>query len=162
MPLEKKVFGWSRSDHHLHHFFVRKIDFTLRKTSLSRKNHQRSSSRKRRDLDYMGVPAPQKPLFRRFQWCWLLYMGVHYRATTFFSTTDLFDVWCEFLVSVDQHFTFFGPLKDALRGNLFATDEKMITNKLLRDQQKIFFFNGISKLDRWKKCIGKQGDYVEK
>jgi hypothetical protein len=35
--------------------------------------------------------------------------------------------------------------------------------KLLRDQPKTFFVEGIRKLvDRWPKCIKKEGDYVEK
>jgi hypothetical protein len=33
----------------------------------------------------------------------------------------------------------------------------------LRDQPKTFFVEGIRKLvDRWTKCIGKEGDYIEK
>jgi len=36
-------------------------------------------------------------------------------------------------------------------------------HKLLRDQPKTFFLEGIRKLvDRWTKCIKKEGDYVEK
>jgi hypothetical protein len=36
-------------------------------------------------------------------------------------------------------------------------------HKWLRDQPKTFFMEGIRKLvDRWAKCIEKEGDYVEK
>jgi hypothetical protein len=36
-------------------------------------------------------------------------------------------------------------------------------HKWLRDQPKIFFVEEIRKLvDRWTKCIEKEGDYVEK
>jgi hypothetical protein len=36
-------------------------------------------------------------------------------------------------------------------------------HKWLRDQSKTFFVVGIRKLvDRWTKCIEKEGDYVEK
>jgi hypothetical protein len=35
-------------------------------------------------------------------------------------------------------------------------------HKWLRDQPKTFFVEGIRKLvDRWTKCIEKEGDYVE-
>jgi hypothetical protein len=36
-------------------------------------------------------------------------------------------------------------------------------HKWMRDQPKTFFVKGIRKLvDRWTKCIEKEGDYVEK
>jgi hypothetical protein len=35
-------------------------------------------------------------------------------------------------------------------------------HKWLRDQPKTFFLEGIRKLvDRWTKCIEKEGDYIE-
>jgi hypothetical protein len=45
-----------------------------------------------------------------------------------------------------------------------ANEEEIQTvHKWLRDQLKIFFVEGIRKLvDRWTKCIKKEGDYVEK
>jgi hypothetical protein len=42
-------------------------------------------------------------------------------------------------------------------------EEIQAVHKLLRDQPKTFFVEGIRKLvDRWIKCIEKEGDYVEK
>jgi hypothetical protein len=45
-----------------------------------------------------------------------------------------------------------------------ANEEKIqAVHKWLRDQQKTFFVEEIHKLvDRWTKCIEKEGDYVEK
>jgi hypothetical protein len=42
-------------------------------------------------------------------------------------------------------------------------EEIQAVHKWLRDQPKTFFVEGIRKLvDRWTKCIEKEGDYVEK
>jgi hypothetical protein len=45
-----------------------------------------------------------------------------------------------------------------------ANEEEIQTvHKWLRNQLKTFFVEGICKLvDRWTKCIKKEGDYVEK
>jgi hypothetical protein len=59
----------------------------------------------------------------------------------------------------------FGPLKNALRGGRISTDKEVKegVHKWLRDQQKNFFLEEIRKLvDRWTKCIKKEGDYIEK
>jgi histone-lysine N-methyltransferase SETMAR len=58
----------------------------------------------------------------------------------------------------------FGSLKKALRGRRFGSDEvKQAVHTWLCDQPKTFFSDGIKKLvERCKKCVGKQGDYVEK
>jgi len=67
------------------------------------------------------------------------------------------------LAPSDYHL--FGPLKNALRGCRFSTDKEVqeAVHKWLRDQPKTFFLEGICKLvDRWTKCIEKEGDYVEK
>jgi hypothetical protein len=41
-------------------------------------------------------------------------------------------------------------------------EEIQAVHKWLSDQQKTFFVEGIRKLvDRWTKCIEKEGDYVE-
>jgi hypothetical protein len=41
-------------------------------------------------------------------------------------------------------------------------EEIQAVDKWLRDQPKTFFEEGIRKLvDRWTKCIEKEGDYVE-
>jgi hypothetical protein len=41
-------------------------------------------------------------------------------------------------------------------------EEIQAVHKWLRDQPKTFFVEGIRKLvDRWTKCIEKEGDYVE-
>jgi hypothetical protein len=42
-------------------------------------------------------------------------------------------------------------------------EEIQAVHKWLRDQPKTFFMEGIRKLvDRWTKCIEKEGDYIEK
>jgi hypothetical protein len=42
-------------------------------------------------------------------------------------------------------------------------EEIQAVHKWLRDQPKTFFVEGICKLvDRWTKCIKKEGDHVEK
>jgi hypothetical protein len=48
-------------------------------------------------------------------------------------------------------------------GNTRDRQRRRNANKWLRDQPKTFFVEGIRKLvDRWIKCIEKEGDYVEK
>jgi len=67
------------------------------------------------------------------------------------------------LAPSDYHI--FGPLKEALRGRRFASDEevKEAVHTWLREQPKSFFSAGIQKLvERYNKCIVLQGDYVEK
>ena len=67
------------------------------------------------------------------------------------------------LVPSDYHL--FGPLKEALRGRRFTTDQELkeAVHAWLAAQPKIFFSEGIKKLvQQWKKYIEKQGDYVEK
>ena len=57
----------------------------------------------------------------------------------------------------------FGPLKDALRGRRFTSDQevKEAVHAWLAAQTKTFS-EGIRKLvQRWTKCDEKQGDYVE-
>jgi hypothetical protein len=67
------------------------------------------------------------------------------------------------LVPSDYHS--FGPLKEALRGRRFTSDQevKEAVHAWLAAQPKTFFSDGIRKLvQRWTKCGEKQGDYVEK
>jgi len=61
----------------------------------------------------------------------------------------------------------FGPLKEALRGRRFTSDQELKEAALawLAAYPKTIFFSseGIKKfVQRWKKCIEKQGDHVEK
>ncbi|KAF6198043.1 hypothetical protein GE061_007789 [Apolygus lucorum] len=59
----------------------------------------------------------------------------------------------------------FGPLKEALGGERFQTDEEVETFvcNWLRTRPSTFFKTGIEKLpNRWEKCITLEGDYVEK
>ena len=59
----------------------------------------------------------------------------------------------------------FGSVKEALRGCQFTLDQKLkeAVHAWLAAQPKMFFSEGIKKLVKWwKKCIEKQGDYVEK
>ena len=58
----------------------------------------------------------------------------------------------------------FGPLKEALRGRRFTSDQELkeAVHVWLTAQPKTFFSEGIKKLvQQWKKCIEKQRDYVE-
>jgi hypothetical protein len=67
------------------------------------------------------------------------------------------------LAPSDYHL--FGPPKEALRGCRFTSDQevKEAVHAWLAAQPKTFFFEGIRKLvQRWTKCVEKQGDYVEK
>ena len=62
-------------------------------------------------------------------------------------------------------FYFFVPMKGHLRGQKFADDDEVMeaVQSWLKAMPKSFFFEGICKLvDRWTKCVAKQGDYVEK
>jgi histone-lysine N-methyltransferase SETMAR len=59
----------------------------------------------------------------------------------------------------------FGPMKDALRGRKFGNDDeiKEAVHSWLKGQPKTFFSDGIKKLvQRYEKCIQKEGGYVEK
>ena len=67
------------------------------------------------------------------------------------------------LAPFDYHL--FGPLKEALRSRRFTSDQELkeAVHALLTAQLKIFFSESIRKLvQRWTKCVEKQGDYVEK
>jgi hypothetical protein len=60
----------------------------------------------------------------------------------------------------------FGPMKEALRGRRFSSDEEVIgavQNWLKTKQNKIFLSDRIKKLmKRWNRCVEVEGDYVEK
>jgi hypothetical protein len=67
------------------------------------------------------------------------------------------------LAPSDYHL--FGPVKGYLGGKRFRNNEEVIQDvrEWLYGQPKDFFLSGIRKLpDRWRKCIAKQGDCVEK
>jgi histone-lysine N-methyltransferase SETMAR len=62
-------------------------------------------------------------------------------------------------------FHLFGPLKGALRGVKFSSDDEVrnAVHSWFAEQPKNFFYDGFSKwVDRCNKCIAVQGDYVEK
>ena len=62
-------------------------------------------------------------------------------------------------------FHLFGPLKEALGGKMFCSNEEVIeaVREWVRQQPKNFVSEGIRKLPkRWRLCIVKEGDYVEK
>jgi histone-lysine N-methyltransferase SETMAR len=66
---------------------------------------------------------------------------------------------------VPSDFHLFGPMKEHLRGQKFADDNEVMeaVQSWLKTTPKIFFLEGIRKLvDRWTKCVAKQGDSVEK
>jgi len=56
-------------------------------------------------------------------------------------------------------------MKEHLRGQKFADDDEVMeaVQSWLKATPESFFLEGIHKLvDRWTKCVVKQGDYVEK
>jgi hypothetical protein len=56
-------------------------------------------------------------------------------------------------------------MKEHLRGQKFADDNEVteVVQSWLKARPKGFFLEGIRKLvERWTKCVAKQGDYVEK
>jgi hypothetical protein len=56
-------------------------------------------------------------------------------------------------------------MEEHLRGQKFADDDEVMetVQSWLQATPKNFFFLFIRKLvDRWTKCVAKQGDYVEK
>jgi hypothetical protein len=55
-------------------------------------------------------------------------------------------------------------MKEPLRGQKFADDEVMeVVQSWLKPTRKSLFLEGIHKLvDRWTKCVAKQGDFVKK
>ena len=62
-------------------------------------------------------------------------------------------------------FHLFGPVKEHLWGQKFADDDEVMAavQIWLKATPKSFFLEGFRKLvDRWTKCVVKQGDYVEK
>ena len=62
-------------------------------------------------------------------------------------------------------FYLFGPMKEALGGTRFETDEDVMkaVRKWLREQPAEFYRDGIRALiQRWTKAIDKMGDYTEK
>ena len=62
-------------------------------------------------------------------------------------------------------FHLFGPMKEHLRHQKFADDEEVMeaVQSWLKATPKSFFLDGIRKLvDRWTRCVAKQGDCVEK
>jgi len=66
---------------------------------------------------------------------------------------------------VPSDFYLFGPMKEHLRGQKFADDNEVMeaVQSWLKATPKSFFLEGIHKfVDRWTKCVAKQGDYVEK
>jgi hypothetical protein len=66
------------------------------------------------------------------------------------------------LTSSDFHL--FWPLKDALRGRHFGSDEevKEAVHDWLMQQPKDFFSRGIYAFEgRWRRCVERGGDYIE-
>ena len=62
-------------------------------------------------------------------------------------------------------FYLFPKLKSNLRGTQFGSNECVIAavNEYLEDQEKVFYLEGISKLEqRWTKCIALKWGYIEK
>jgi len=62
-------------------------------------------------------------------------------------------------------FHLFGTMKEYLGGQKFVDDDEVVEalQSWLKARPKSLFLEGIRKLvDRWTKCVAKQGDYVEK
>jgi hypothetical protein len=59
-----------------------------------------------------------------------------------------------------------GPVKEALRGRRFTSDEEVtgaVQNWLKTEPKKLFFSDRIKNLVKpWNRCIEVEGDYVEK
>jgi hypothetical protein len=59
----------------------------------------------------------------------------------------------------------FGPIKEAMGGKKFHSDEEVqqVVHEWLCRQPQEFFSRGIHTLcKRWRACIEQNGDYVEK
>jgi histone-lysine N-methyltransferase SETMAR len=67
---------------------------------------------------------------------------------------------------VPSDFHMFGPMKEAVRGNRFSSDEEVIgavENWLKTQPENFFFSDGIKKLVKhWIRCVEVEGNYVEK
>ena len=63
-----------------------------------------------------------------------------------------------------SHYHLFGPLKEALMGCRFTSDQEVKeTVHAWLSTQPISFSESIRKLvQKWNKCVEKHGDYVEK
>jgi [histone H3]-lysine36 N-dimethyltransferase SETMAR len=62
-------------------------------------------------------------------------------------------------------FHLFGPLKRALSGKHFSSDDELkdAVLQFLMQLDGSFYWGGmVSLIDRWDKCLNKFGDYVEK
>ena len=93
----------------------------------------------------------------------------HTACTTVAANTDLhFECLPHPPYSPDlapSDFHMFGPLKEAMGGNKFHSDEdvRQAVHEWLRGLPKEFFSKGICALcKRWRTCIERGGDYVEK
>jgi len=66
---------------------------------------------------------------------------------------------------VPLDFNLFEPMNEHLQVQKFADDDEVmeVVQSWLKATPKSFFLEGIRKfVDRWTKCVVKQGDYVEK
>ena len=62
-------------------------------------------------------------------------------------------------------FHVFGPLKEAVGGKSFGSDEEVqrAVHECLRSQPKEYFSRGIHALPKhWNTCVERDGDYIEK
>jgi histone-lysine N-methyltransferase SETMAR len=93
----------------------------------------------------------------------------HTARSTFATIQDLpFEClshppYSPYLASSDFHV--FGPLKEAMGGKSFRSDEEVqqAVHEWLRSQPKYFFSRGIHAIPkRWNTCMVREGDYVEK
>jgi hypothetical protein len=60
-------------------------------------------------------------------------------------------------------FHLFWPLKDALRGRHFRSDEKVkeAVHDWLAQQPKDFFRGIYALVEHWRRCVERGGDYIE-
>jgi hypothetical protein len=60
----------------------------------------------------------------------------------------------------------FGPMKEALRGRRFSSDEEVtgaVQNWLKKQSKNFFFSDGIRKLMKsWNRCVEVEMNYIEK
>jgi transposase len=60
-----------------------------------------------------------------------------------------------------SYYHMFGPLKEAMGGKKFRSDEEV--HQAVRTRPQEFFSRGIRALPvRWRKCVERQGDFDEK
>ena len=80
------------------------------------------------------------------------------------SPSSVFHIRCTRQISPPSDFRFFRPLKEAMGGKSFRSDEEVqqAVHEWLRSQPKEFFSRDIHALPKgWNACMERSGDYIE-